>query len=223
MQIATFCGQQGRIFRAIRAILSGQLEGTAGLGYPALLISIDCCPGRLCLLNQYGKPCRQPAPDSIKLAVAFFLITQLVSPFIRRVLAGEEGGGPKVIPKFEEMVQDLDPFFRIPADGEVINKQQMDPCIVSDSLTIFAQVFLPVENNPFVQQVAIVYKLAAVITPACFYTTGRQEVGLARAGDSISPHILPVLSKVEFQDLVQQWHHCRCALPVFRFSATVPC
>lgn len=34
LQIATFCGQQGRISRTVRAILSGQFEGTAGLGYP---------------------------------------------------------------------------------------------------------------------------------------------------------------------------------------------
>ena len=34
MQIATFCGQQGRISRTVRAILSGQFKGTAGLGYP---------------------------------------------------------------------------------------------------------------------------------------------------------------------------------------------
>ena len=34
VQIATFCGQQGRISRTVRAILSGQFEGTAGLGYP---------------------------------------------------------------------------------------------------------------------------------------------------------------------------------------------
>lgn len=34
LQIATFCGQQGRISRTVRAILSGQFKGTAGLGYP---------------------------------------------------------------------------------------------------------------------------------------------------------------------------------------------
>ena len=91
------------------------------------------------------RPCSQPAPDSVKLAVAFLLITQLVSPFIRRILAGEEGGGPKVIPKFDEVVQDLDPFLGVSADRKVINEQQLDPRIVSDSLTIFAQVFLPVD------------------------------------------------------------------------------
>jgi len=125
----------------------------------------------------------------------------LVPPFIWRILAGEEGGGPKVIPKFYEMVQDLDPFLGISADSEVINEQQLNPCIVPDPLTVLVQIFLPVENNQFVQQIAIVYKLTAVITPACFHTTGRQEIGLASTGDSIDPHILPVLSEVEFQDL----------------------
>ena len=30
---------------------------------------------------------------------------------IWRILAAEESGGSKVIPQFDEMVQDLDPFF----------------------------------------------------------------------------------------------------------------
>ena len=100
------------------------------------------------------------------------------------------------------MVQDLDPFLRIPADGEVINEQKLDPCIVPDPLTVLIQVFLAVEDNQFVQQVTIVYELTTVITSACFHTTGRQEIRLAGTGDSIDPDVLPVLSKVEFQNLI---------------------
>lgn len=99
------------------------------------------------------------------------------------------------------MVQNLDLFLGVSADSEVINEQQLDPRIVSDSLTIFVQIFLPVDNNQFVQQVAKVYKLTTVITPAGFFVADRQEVGLARTGDSINPHIMPVLSKVKFQDM----------------------
>ena len=66
---------------------------------------------------------------------------------------------------------------------------------------VLVQVFLPVEDDQFVQQIAIVYKLTTVITPARFYTTGRQEIGLTSTGDSIDSHILPVFSKVECQDL----------------------
>src|SRR5699024_7936703 len=76
-----------------------------------------------------------------------------------------------------------------------------DPCIVPDPLTVLIQIFLPVENDQFVQQITIVYKLTAIVAPACFYTTGRQKIGLASASDSIDPHILPVLSKVECQNL----------------------
>ena len=198
-----FPASQGHIKRPV-------LEISRVERVPPLLISIVPCPRRLCLLNQYGKPCSQPAPDSVKLAVAFLLITQLVSPFIRRILAGEEGGCPKVIPKFDEMVQDLDPFLGVSADCKVINEQQLDPCIVPDPLTVLVQIFLPVEDDQFVQQIAIVYKLAAVIAPACLYTTGRQEIGLSCTGDSIDPYILPVLSEVEFQDLLKPWHHYRC-------------
>ncbi len=100
------------------------------------------------------------------------------------------------------MVQDLDPFLRIPADGEVINEQKLDPCIVLNHFTVLAQIFLTVEDNQFIQQIAVVYKLTAVIAPTCFYTTGRQKVGLACASHSIDPDVLPVLSKVEFQNLI---------------------
>ena len=93
---------------------------------------------------------------------------------------------------------------RVSADCKVINEQQLDPCIVPDPLTVLVQIFLPVEDDQFVQQIAIVYKLAAVIAPACLYTTGRQEIGLSCTGDSIDPYILPVLSEVEFQDLLNR-------------------
>ena len=116
-------------------------------------------------------------------------------------MAGEKGGGPEVIPQFNEMVQDLDSFLRVSADSEVIDEQQLDPRIIPDSLTVLVQIFLSVKDDQFVQQIAIAYKLAAVIAPARLYTTGRRETGLARAGDSIDSHILPVLSEVKFQDL----------------------
>ena len=100
------------------------------------------------------------------------------------------------------MVQDLDPFLGVSADSEVIDEQQLDPCIVSDPLTILVQVFLAVEDDQFVQQVTIVYELTTVITSACFHTTGRQEIRLAGTGDSIDPDVLPVLSEMKFQDLI---------------------
>src|SRR5699024_10150870 len=100
------------------------------------------------------------------------------------------------------MIQNLDPFLGIPADSEIINEQQLDPCIVPDPLTVLIQIFLPVENDQFVQQVTIVYELTTVITSACFHTTGRQEIRLAGTGDSIDPDVLPVLSEMKFQDLI---------------------
>ena len=92
-----FPASQGHIKRPVLEI------GRAERG-SALLISIDPCLRRLCLLNQYGKSCSQSAPDSVKLTVALLLITQLVSPLIWRILTTEESGGSKVIPKFYEMV-----------------------------------------------------------------------------------------------------------------------
>ena len=108
------------LFADSRAVFSGQsrpysadsLGYQQGRGYSALLISIARCSRRkLCLLNQYGKSCRQPSPDSVKLTVTLLLVTQLISPLIWRILTAEECGGAKVIPKFYEMIQNLDPFF----------------------------------------------------------------------------------------------------------------
>ena len=62
------------------------------------------------LSQSVSKSCRQSAPDPVKLTVAFLLVTQLVSPLIGRILTAEEYGGAKVIPKFDGMIQDFDPF-----------------------------------------------------------------------------------------------------------------
>ena len=89
-----FLRPAGHISRPVRAKLSGQLRG------PAEQRTL-CTAGRhfgryyrrLCFLNQHSEPCSKPAPDSVMLAVALFLVTQLVAPFIRGILAAEECGG----------------------------------------------------------------------------------------------------------------------------------
>ena len=162
------------------------------------MISNDNHSRRLCLLDQYGKARGQSASDPVELAIALLLITQLVAPFIWRILTAEEGGGPQVITELYEMVQDPDPFLRIPADGEIIYEQDLDPCIVPDPLPVPVKIFLAAENDQFVQQIAVIHKFTAVITSACFYAAGGQEIGLAGTGNPIEPDILPVLNKVEF-------------------------
>ena len=96
MQIVTFCGQQGHISRPVRAILSGQFRGPAE---QRALRPAGRHFGRpyrkLGLLNQHNEPCSKPAPDSVKLAVALFLVTQLVAPFVRGILTAEECGVPR--------------------------------------------------------------------------------------------------------------------------------
>ena len=78
MQTATFCGQQGRISRTVRAILNGQPGISAGQRGFALLISIDCCSRKkLCFLNQYSKSCSQSASDPVKLAVSRYLSLEI--------------------------------------------------------------------------------------------------------------------------------------------------
>ena len=69
LQIAIFCGQQGRILRTFRAILGEQLVEISRADIIVLLISIGRCYTRLCFLNQYGKSSSQPALGLIKFAI----------------------------------------------------------------------------------------------------------------------------------------------------------
>lgn len=207
---ATSRGHQGRISRSVRARLSGQIKKINRVErLPALLIGIDNYSGRLCFLDQYSKTCGQSASDPVELAIALLLLAQLVPPFIRGILTVEEGGCPQTITELYEMAQDPDSFLRIPADGEIICERELDPCIVADPLPIPVQIFLAAENDPLVQQIAVVHRFTAVITPACFYAAGRQKTGPAGTGNPIDPRILPALDKVEFQDLFNPWRKRR--------------
>lgn len=69
----------------------------------------------------------EPTADSVQLTVAAFLITELLAPFRGRILAGKHGGGTQICPGFYQVVQDLNSIHGIPANGKVINKQQLQP------------------------------------------------------------------------------------------------
>lgn len=83
-------------------------------------------------------------------------VNQLVSPLIWRIRTGEGGGDSKVIPKFYEMVLDLNAFFRIRSYGKVIDEQQLDSCIVPDFFAVLVQIFLSDKDDQFVQKIAII-------------------------------------------------------------------
>ena len=73
-----------------------------------------------------------------------------------------------MVPKLHKVVEDLDPFLGITADCKIINEEKLDPCIVLNAFTISVQVFLAVQNDQFVQQVAVINELTAVVPAACF-------------------------------------------------------
>lgn len=74
--------------------------------------------------------------------------------------------------------------------------------IVLNALTISVQVFLPVQNDQFIQKIAVINELTAIVPAACFYTAGRKETRFSGSCDSINANILSVLRKVEFKYLL---------------------
>ena len=90
----------------------------------------DQAAWRLQLLNLDGVASRQTPPDSVQFAVAVLFITQILAPLRRRVLTGKHSGGFQIRPGFNQVVEDLDPIFRIPADCKIINEQNLDSGIV---------------------------------------------------------------------------------------------
>ena len=117
-------------------------------------------------------------------------------------MAAKKCGGPKVIPKLQKVVEDLDPFLGITADCKIINEEKLDPRIVLNAFTISVQVFLAVQNDRFVQQVAVINELTAVVPAACFHTAGGKEIRFACSCDSINTDILTILRKVKFKYLL---------------------
>ena len=64
------------------------------------------------------------------------------------------------------------------------------------------QVFLTVQNDQFIQKIAVINELTAIVPAACFYTAGRNEIRFSGSCDSINANILSVLRKVEFKYLL---------------------
>lgn len=77
------------------------------------------------------------------------------------------------------MVEALDPFLGIKADCKIIDEEKLDPRIVLNAFTISVQVFLPVQNDQLVQQVAVINELTTLVPAARFHTAGRKEIRFA--------------------------------------------
>lgn len=63
--------------------------------------------------------------NAVQLAVAAFLIAELLAPLGGCILAGKRGGGSQICPGLYQVIQNLNPVLGIPANGEVINEQQL--------------------------------------------------------------------------------------------------
>ena len=72
---------------------------------------------------------RQTPPNTVQFAVAVLFVAQVLAPLRRRVLAGKHGRGFQIRPCFNQVVEDLNPILRIPADCEIVNEEDLNPGI----------------------------------------------------------------------------------------------
>lgn len=67
------------------------------------------------LLNMDSIASRQTPPNTVQFAIAVFFVAQVLAPLRRRVLAGKHGRGFQIRSGFNQVVEDLNPIFRISA------------------------------------------------------------------------------------------------------------
>jgi len=154
------------------------------------------------LLNMDSIAGRQTPPDSVQFAVAVFFVAQVLAPLRRRVLAGKHGRGFQIRPGFDQVVEDLDPVLRIPADCEIVNEEDLNPGIVFQLLPVLVQIVAAAQDEQFIQQVTVIHKHTAVVAVAGFVAKRRHEVGLACFGNAIDANIQPFLGKAERKQLL---------------------
>ena len=145
--------------------------------------------------------CQAP-PNPIQLAVAVFLVAQVLAPFGWRILTGKHGGGFQIRPRLNQMVQDLNPILRITADSEIINEEDLDPGIVLQPFPVPVQIVTAAQDKQFVEQVTIIHEHAAIVPVTGFIAKCRQEVGFAGLCNAIDANIQALLSETERKELL---------------------
>ena len=93
----------------------------------------------------------ESSADSVQLAVAAFLIAKLLAPFRGGILASKHGGSAKIRPGLYQVVQDLNSILGIPANGKVINKQQLKPSMVLQPFPVSFQAVPFAEDQQLIQ------------------------------------------------------------------------
>ena len=154
-------------------------------------------PQALQLLDMNGITGGQTPPDSIQLAVTALFVAQILAPLGRRVLACKHRGSLQIHPGLDQMVQDLDPILRIPADREIINEQNLNPGVVSQLLPILVQIAAAAQNEQFIQQVTVVDIHAAVIPAAGLVAERGHKIGFSRLCNAVDADIQTFLNETE--------------------------
>lgn len=144
----------------------------------------------------------ESSADFVQLAVAAFLIAKLLAPFRGGILAGKHGGSAKIRPGLYQVVQDLNSILGIPANGKVINKQQLKPSIVLQPFPVSFQAVPLAEDQQLIQQIAVINIHAAVVHTAGLPAEGGHEIGFSSSGDAVDTHIQTILGESEGTQLL---------------------
>ena len=80
------------------------------------------------LFNMDGVAGSQATPNSVQFTVAVLFVTQVFAPLRRRILAGKQGRSFQIRSGFNQVVENLNPVLRIPADCEIVNEENLNPC-----------------------------------------------------------------------------------------------
>ena len=145
---------------------------------------------------------RQPPPNAIQFAVAVFFVAQILTPLRQRILASKHSRGFQARSGFNQVVEDFDPIFRIPANSKIINEEDLNPGIVLQLLPVFVQIVAAAQDEQFIQQIAVAHKHTTVVTVAGFIAKRGHEVGLACLRNAIDANIQPFFGKVERKQLL---------------------
>lgn len=156
------------------------------------------------LLNM-NRVARDQAPsDAIQFAIAVLFIAQVLAPFRGCILTSKHGRGFQIRSGFNQMVEDLNSVFRIPANRKIVNEKDLNPGIVFQLLPVFVQIIAAAQDKQFIQQVAVIYKHAAVVSVAGFIAKRGHEVRLARLRNAVNANIQAFFGKAKRTQLL---HH----------------
>jgi hypothetical protein len=110
----------------------------------------------------------------------------------------------EVCTAFQKMIQDLNAILGIPANAEIVDKENPKSGILLQLLGILGHV-VPGKPEQFIHHIAVVMELTAVVQPASLIAESGCKVRFSSSGFSINTYIQAIGNKIERQDLLYRF------------------